>query len=67
LHQELSVTPSFNESSDYSANFVANLGVPISKKFNMTFGVIDGFLNDPPPGFEKNSFEFITNLTYKIN
>jgi hypothetical protein len=67
FHQELSVIPSFNEPSDYSANFLANLGLPVSKKFAVTFGINDGFLNNPPSGFKKNSFEFSTNLTYKID
>lgn len=67
LHQELDVIPSFNKPSDYTANFIANLGVPVSKKFNVTFGIVDGYLNNPPPGSQKNSFQFVTNLTYKIN
>jgi hypothetical protein len=66
LHQELSVTPTFNAFSDYSANFLSNVGFPISKTFDVTFGINDSFLNNPPPGFQKNSFQFITNLTYKI-
>jgi hypothetical protein len=33
----------------------------------MTFGVVDSYLNNPPPAFQKNSFQFITNLAYKIN
>ena len=66
LHQELSVTPTFNALSDYSANFLSNVGFPISKTFDVTFGIVDSFLNNPPPGFQKNSFQFITNLTYKI-
>ncbi len=67
LHQELSVTPTFNEISDYSANFIANLGVPVGKKFNITFGIVDSYLNNPPPAFTRNSFQFVTNLTYKIH
>jgi len=67
LHQELSVVPSFNQTSDYTANFLANLGVPVAKKFNITFGVVDNYLNNPPPGFQKNSFQFVTNIAYKIN
>jgi hypothetical protein len=66
LHQELSITPTFNQFSAYSGNFLANLGVPMTKSFDITFGINDSFLNNPPPGFQKNSFEFITNLTYKI-
>jgi len=67
LNEQLSVTPAFNDVSDYSANGTINLGLPISKKFNITVGLLDSYLNNPPPDFRKNSFQFVTNLTYKIN
>jgi hypothetical protein len=67
FHQELAVVPSFNQPSDYTANFLANLGVPVAKRFNITFGVVDNYLNNPPAGFQRNSFQFVTNVTYKVN
>lgn len=67
LHEELSVTPSFNVTNDYSANGLLNLGIPITKKIGFTSGLQDSYLNNPPPGFRKNSFQFVTNLTYKID
>jgi hypothetical protein len=67
LHQELSVTPSFNVPSAYSANFLTNLGVPLTKKINLTAGFQDSFLNNPSVGFKKNSLLFTTAITYKIN
>jgi hypothetical protein len=67
LHQELSVVPSFNQPAAYTANFLLNLGIPISKKFNVTAGFQDSYLNTPSPDFKKNSLLFSTALTYKIN
>ncbi len=67
FNEEIDVTPAFNKPSAWTANLIANLGVPISKRFNMTFGIVDAYLNNPPAGFEKNSFQFVTNITYKIN
>ena len=67
LNEQLSITPAFNESNDYSANGTINLGLPITKKINVAVGLLDSFLNNPPPDFRKNSFQFVTNLTYKIN
>jgi hypothetical protein len=29
-------------------------------------GSLDTFLNDPPPGFRKNSFQFTAGLTYAL-
>jgi hypothetical protein len=67
LHEELSVTPSFNVPTAYSANFLTNLGIPVTKKINLTAGFQDSFLNNPPAGFKKNSLLFTTAITYKIN
>ncbi len=67
LNQSLSVTPSFNKPSDYSANGVVNLSLPITKKVNISVGLLDSYLSDPPPNFKKNSFQFVTNIGYKIN
>jgi hypothetical protein len=67
LNEQLSVTPAFNEVNDYSANGTVNLGFPISERMNVTVGVLDSYLNDPPPDFRKNSFQFVTNLIFKVN
>jgi hypothetical protein len=29
-------------------------------------GIIDTFLNDPPPGFQKNSFQFTLGFSYVL-
>ncbi len=50
----------------YSAAGFVNLTLPLYKRFNFTTGVIDTFLNNPPPGFKKNSFQFITGITYAL-
>jgi hypothetical protein len=67
LNEQLSLIPAFNEVNDYSAIGTINLGLPITKKINITVGLLDSYLNNPPPDFRKNSFQFVTNLTYKIN
>ena len=40
--------------------------MPFYKRLNLTAGTIDTFLNDPPPGFKKNSFQFSTGVTYTL-
>lgn len=67
LNEGLSVTPSFNVSSAYSALGNVTLGLPLYKNFNLVFGVLDSFLNNPPPGFKKNSFQFTASLAYSIH
>ncbi|HEY3939177.1 MAG TPA: DUF481 domain-containing protein [Bryobacteraceae bacterium] len=67
LHEQLSVTPAFNEAKAYSAIGTVDLSIPVFKKLAFTIGTVDAYLNDPPLGFKKNSFQFVTNLSYTIN
>ena len=66
LAQNLAVTPAWNNLDAYSAIGDLTLGLPLYKRFNLTLGVIDAYLNNPPAGFRKNSFQFIAGLTYSI-
>jgi hypothetical protein len=66
LDQSLSATPSWNNSSAYSAAFNTLLSIPVYKHISGSTGIIDTFLNDPPPGFKKNSFQFTLGLTYAL-
>ena len=52
--------------SAYSAIGNATLTAPFYKRLNLTVGTSDSFLNDPPPGFKKNSFQFTTGVTYTL-
>ncbi|MDE3196835.1 MAG: DUF481 domain-containing protein [Acidobacteriota bacterium] len=65
--QEFSVSPSWTESRAFSAFGSANLALPVYKRFSFSVGTIDTFLNDPPPGFKKNSVQFSTGLTYTLH
>jgi len=58
--------PAWNTPSDYSANASVGATFPIFKNFGFSLGVIDSYLNDPPPGFQGNSVQFNTGLTYSI-
>ncbi len=62
----ISVTPSWNVTHAYAANANASINVPVYKRLTFTTGVLDTFLNDPPPGFKKNSFQLTTGLTYSF-
>ena len=61
-----SVTPAWNNTDAYSAAFSALLTIPVFKRLSGSMGVIDSFLNDPPPGFKKNSFQFTLGVAYSI-
>jgi len=58
--------PAWNNVSAYSANASAALAMPLFKRLSMQFTTTDNFLNDPAPGFKKNSFQFVTGVTYNL-
>jgi len=62
----LSFTPAWNNSNDYTASFTTQLTVPVYKYLSGSTGIIDSFLNNPPAGFKKNSFEYTLGLTYTL-
>ncbi len=64
--ETFSVTPTWNETNDWLANASATLTVPAYKRLNIALGAIDGYLNNPPSGFKRNSFQFTTGLTYTL-
>lgn len=64
--QQLIGTPAFNNTQAYSATGNAMLTLPVYKRLSSSVGIIDSFLNDPPPGFRKNSFQFTAGATYSI-
>lgn len=66
LTEGLSVTPAFNVPSAYSALANVTLSLPLYKRFNLAFGTSDSYLNNPPPGFKKNSFQFTAALAYSV-
>lgn len=66
LNQELSFSPAWNNTNAYTGYASAGLTFPLYKGFGFTTNVIDSYLNDPPPGFKKNSIQFTTGLTYAI-
>src|SRR3954464_9426120 len=64
LHQDFSTTPAWSNLNAVSATGDLNLTIPIMKRMNFTFGVADTYLNNPSPGFRKNSFQFTSGITY---
>lgn len=66
LTEAASYTPEWNTPKDYSANAMVGATLPIFKNFGLSVAVIDSYLNDPTPGFQGNSLQFNTGLTYSI-
>ena len=66
LDELLSVTPAWTQTQAYSAYASVGLVFPVYKRFGLNVNAIDSFLNDPPPAFKKNSFQFTTGITYTL-
>lgn len=64
--QQLAITPAWNNTNAYAATANASLTVPVYKRLAFAISSIDSFLNNPPPGFKKNSFQLTTGLTYTL-
>jgi hypothetical protein len=60
------VLPAWNNSSAYSANGSAVLAIPVFKRLGAQIAATDNFINDPPAGFQKNSFQFAGGVTYSL-
>jgi hypothetical protein len=67
LNEQLAASPSWNNTRAYSAYGSVGIALPVYKRFSFNVNVIDSFLNDPPPGFKKNSVQFTTGLSYTLH
>ena len=61
-----SVSPAWNDLNAYSANGNVAIAVPLFKRLAMNFAATDSFINNPSFGYQKNSFQFVTGLTYAL-
>jgi len=66
FNEQGGVTPAWNDTSAYSAFASAGLTFPVYHRFGLTVGALDNYLNDPPPAFKKNSFQFTLGATYSF-
>jgi hypothetical protein len=66
LNEQAGITPAWTDTSYYSAFASAALTFPVYHHFGLTLGALDNFLNNPPPGFRKNSFQFTLGATCSI-
>jgi Protein of unknown function, DUF481 len=57
----------WNNTNAYSGNITGTLAVPVWHRLGASVTVTDNYLNNPTPGFEKNSFQFITGVTYTLH
>ncbi len=70
FNEAATVLPAFNtpagQPSAWSAQIIAGLLFPVYKNLGFTLGSQDNFVNNPPLGYKKNTFQFTAGLTYTI-
>lgn len=60
--------PAWNQLYAYSANVTGTLAVPLFKRLNTSVSMTDNYLNNPASQyFLKNSYQFVTGLTYTLH
>ncbi len=59
-------TPAWNDTKAFTAFANANVTFPVYHRFGFTIGGLDTYLNDPPPGFKKNSFTLTMGASYSM-
>ncbi len=64
--EQITLVPTWNNTNAYSGNAGAGVTMSLYKRLNLNISTLDTFLNDPPPGFRKNSFQFTTGVTYAL-
>ena len=66
LTEAASVLPAWNDLNAYSANGSLGLALPLFKRLSVNLNAADSFINNPSPGFQKNSVTFSSGLSYSI-
>lgn len=61
-----SISPSWNNTNDYSAHVNASLVFPVYRSIGFNIGAVDDYLNNAPVGFKRNSTQLTTGINYTI-
>ncbi len=64
--EHITLVPAWNNTNAYSWNAGAGVAMALYKRLSLNVSALDTFLNDPPPGFKKNSLQFTTGVTYSL-
>jgi hypothetical protein len=67
LTQSGSFIQSWNNTDAWSAIGALGLALPVYHRFSLSVNLLDNYLNLPSPGFNKNSLQFVTGVTYTLH
>ena len=66
LTQSLNVIPAWNDRKAYSANATLGLTLPVTHRLSFANNLAEAFLNNPSPGYRKNSLTYSAGITYSL-
>jgi hypothetical protein len=58
---------SWNNLHAYSFIGAVGLAMPVYHRFSLSMNILDNYLNNPAFGYQKNSFQFVTGVTYTLH
>jgi hypothetical protein len=64
--QSFAALPAWNNFHAFSGNGMVALAMPVFKRLSLTVTTTDNFLNDPAFGYNKNSYQFATAISYSL-
>jgi hypothetical protein len=67
LTQSATYIQSWNNTEAWSAIGSLGLALPVYHRFSLSLNLLDNYLNLPAPGFNKNSLQFVTGVTYTFH
>ena len=66
LTQNFSFLPAWNNLQAFSGHAAVGFTLPLLKRLSVNLNGTDDYLNNPSPGYRKNSLQFVTGLAYSI-
>jgi hypothetical protein len=67
LTQSATYIQSWNNLHAYSAIGALGLAMPVYHRFSLSVNLLDTYLNNPAFGYQKNSLQFVTGVTYTFH
>jgi hypothetical protein len=58
---------SWNNTNAWSAVAAAGLALPVYHRFSLSVSILNNYLNNPAIGFNNNSFQFVSGITYTLH
>ncbi|WP_419806540.1 DUF481 domain-containing protein [Terriglobus sp.] len=66
LTQNFSFLPAWNNLNAFSGHLGVGFTLPLLKRLSVNLNGTDDYLNNPSPGYRKNSLQFVTGLAYSL-